>query len=150
MLRTSFTHRPLSLGRHVLVSAIAATLAAAAAPAVAQQGDAQPRTLRKVDVQADADAGYKPERASSPKYTEPLRDIPQTVQVVPAKVIEDQNQFSLYEMLRNVPGITFSAAEGGNSFGDAINLRGNRAENDIQVDCIRDSAQTSRTHPFKL
>ncbi len=151
MLRKSFTHRPLSLGRHVLVSAIATTLAAAAAaPAVAQQGDTQPRTLRKVDVQADADAGYKPERASSSKYTEPLRDTPQTVQVVPAKVIEDQNQFSLYEMLRNVPGITFSAAEGGNSFGDAINLRGNRADNDIQVDGIRDSAQTSRTDPFNL
>ncbi|HEY0915701.1 MAG TPA: TonB-dependent receptor plug domain-containing protein, partial [Solimonas sp.] len=93
---------------------------------------------------------YKPEKPASPKYTEPLRDIPQTIQVIPAKVIEDQNQLTLRDMLGNVPGITFGAAEGGNGFGDNITLRGARVDGDIFVDGIRDGAQTARVDPFNL
>lgn len=92
----------------------------------------------------------KIEKPSSAKYTEPLLNTPQTVQIISSKVIEAQNQLSLRQMLSNVPGITFGAAEGGNGFGDNITLRGSRIENDIQLDGVRDSAQTARSDPFNL
>lgn len=114
---------------------------------------ATPRTaveLPAVKVQGQTQNEYKPEKPASTKYTEPLRDIPQTIQIIPAKVIEDQNQLTLRQMLSNVPGITFGAAEGGNGFGDNITFRGARIENDIQLDGLRDSAQTARTDPFNL
>ncbi len=51
-------------------------------------------------------------------------------------------------MLRqNVPGITFGAGEGG-SYGDSINIRGFSATNDIAVDGVRQSANTTHTDPF--
>lgn len=106
--------------------------------------------LPSVTVEAQRINEYKPEKPASAKYTEPLLNIPQTVQIVPAKVIQDQNQLTLRDMLGNVPGITFGAAEGGNGFGDNITLRGARVDSDIYVDGIRDSAQTSRVDPFNL
>lgn len=106
--------------------------------------------LKEVKVEATAENPYRAPASASGKYTEPLRDVPQTVQVVTRQLIEDQNQLSLRQMLSNVPGITFGAAEGGNGFGDNITFRGSRIENDIQLDGIRDSAQTARSDPFNL
>jgi catecholate siderophore receptor len=112
----------------------------------------QPTRLPEVKVKEQQETvnEYKSEKPSSPKYTEALLDTPQTVQIITRKAIEDQNQLSLRQMLSNVPGITFGAAEGGNGFGDNITFRGSRIENDIQLDGIRDSAQTARTDPFNL
>src|SRR5687767_4739670 len=45
---------------------------------------------------------YKPEAVQSPRYTEPLRDIPQTISVVPRAVIDQQNATTLRDVLRNV------------------------------------------------
>ena len=100
--------------------------------------------------QGESTNEYKADKPASVKYTELLLDTPQTVQIITSKVIEQQNQLSLRQMLSNVPGITFGAAEGGNGFGDNITLRGSRIENDIQLDGIRDAAQTARTDPFNL
>ncbi|WP_240530663.1 TonB-dependent receptor plug domain-containing protein, partial [Pseudomonas aeruginosa] len=41
----------------------------------------------------------------------PLLDTPQTVTVVPQKVIQEQNALSLRQVLSNVSGITFNAGE---------------------------------------
>lgn len=87
---------------------------------------------------------------SSPKYTAPLRDTPQTISVVPQKVMREQNLLSLRDVLSTLPGITFGAGEGGGGFGDSINLRGFSANNDIQLDGVRDSAQYSRSDTFNL
>ncbi len=98
----------------------------------------------------DQEQSYKVDEVSSPKYTAPLRDTPQTITVVPHQVIEDQNLLTMRDILSTVPGITFGAGEGGGGYGDSINLRGFSANNDIQVDGVRDSAQYSRTDPFNL
>ena len=131
----------------------AALIATFGIPMAATAQDTVPATqLPEVQVREATESPneYKPEKPASPKYTAPLLDTPQTVQIITSKVIEDQNQLSLRQMLSNVPGITFGAAEGGNGFGDNITLRGSRIENDIQVDGIRDSAQTARTDPYNL
>ena len=83
----------------------------------------------------------------SPKYVAPLRDIPQTIAVVPRTVIEAQGATTLSEALRNVPGITLQAGEGGgasNTAGDMFNLRGFNAANSLFVDGVRDDGLISR------
>ncbi len=83
----------------------------------------------------------------SPKYVAPLRDIPQTIAIVPRAVIEAQGATTLSEALRNVPGITLQAGEGGgasNTAGDMFNLRGFNAANSLFVDGVRDDGLVSR------
>lgn len=86
---------------------------------------------------------------SSPRYTEPLRNLPQTITVIPKEIIEQQGATSLAEVLRNVPGMTMTAGEGGAPAGDNLTLRGNSARNDIFVDGVRDLSPQSRD-PFNL
>lgn len=84
---------------------------------------------------------------SSPKYVVPVRDIPQTVAVITRAVMETQAVTTLSEALRNVPGITMQAGEGGgasNTSGDMFNLRGFNASNSIFVDGVRDDGLVSR------
>jgi catecholate siderophore receptor len=75
---------------------------------------------------------------SSPKYTEPLRDIPQTINVITKDVMAQQGATTLRDVLRNVPGITFQAGEGGVPAGDQLTIRGFSARTDMFVDGVRD------------
>ena len=85
---------------------------------------------------------YKPETLQSPRYTEPLRDVPQTITVVPRAVIEQQNATTLRDVLRNVPGISFQAGEGGVPAGDNLSIRGFNGRTDLFVDGVRDFGVT--------
>ena len=86
---------------------------------------------------------------SSPKYTEPLRNTPQTIAIIPKTVIEQQSATTLRDVLRNVSGLTITAGEGGNPAGDNLTLRGFTARNDIFVDGVRDLSPQSRD-PFNI
>lgn len=90
------------------------------------------------------------EHSASSKYVAPLLDTPQTITVVSPKVIQEQQALSLRQVLSNVSGITFNAGEGGGGSGDSINIRGFSANSNIQIDGLRDSAQTSRTDTFNV
>ncbi|HWA88237.1 MAG TPA: TonB-dependent siderophore receptor [Opitutus sp.] len=81
---------------------------------------------------------------TSPKFTEPLRDVPQTVVVIPDSVYVQQAATSLRDVLRNTPGITFVAGEGGNAPGDNLFIRGFSARNDVFIDGVRDPGVVSR------
>ena len=82
---------------------------------------------------------------ASPKFTAPLRDVPQTISIIPQAVIQQQGATTLRDVLRNVPGITFQAGEGGGGLpGDTFSLRGFSAGNDMFVDGIRDTGGYSR------
>ncbi|MEM9246831.1 MAG: TonB-dependent receptor plug domain-containing protein, partial [Cyanobacteria bacterium P01_F01_bin.153] len=53
------------------------------------------------------DEGYSPSSASTATRTDtPLRDVPQSIQVIPRQVIEDQGITRIGEALRNVSGVT--------------------------------------------
>jgi catecholate siderophore receptor len=78
-----------------------------------------------------------PEVISSPKYTELLRDTPQTVSVVSQQVMQEQGVTTLRDALRNVAGISLAAGEGG-AQGDNLTIRGFTARNDIFLDGMRD------------
>jgi catecholate siderophore receptor len=80
----------------------------------------------------------------SPKYTQPLRDTPQTITIIPREIIDQQGSTSLRDTLRNAPGITLMAGEGGAAPGDNLLIRGFAARNDVYVDGARDSGVLSR------
>lgn len=104
-------------------------------------------TLQEVQVQATKDSGYTPVQLESPKYTAPLAETTQTIQVINEQVLKDQSATTLSEALRNVPGAgTFNAGEGngGPTMGDAIYMRGFDASNSIYVDGVRDLGTISR------
>jgi catecholate siderophore receptor len=101
-------------------------------------------TTENVEVRDDSKI-----QAVSPKYTEPLLNTPQTISVISKEVIEEQGATTLRDVLRNVPGITITAGEGGNPAGDNLTLRGFSARNDIFIDGVRDISPQSRD-PFNL
>jgi catecholate siderophore receptor len=90
-----------------------------------------------------------PSTVSSPKYTAPLTNVPQTITVIPKTVIEQQGATTLRDVLRNVSGLTMTAGEGGTPAGDNLTLRGFSARNDVFVDNVRDLGPQSRD-PFNL
>jgi len=121
------------------------TLAIAVAIAAPALASADETTLATVDVNAAAQP-YKAERASSPKFTEPLVDTPQTIQVITEQLAKEQGATTLTEALRNSPGVgTFYLGENGNTTtGDAIFMRGFDTSNSIYVDGVRDIGSISR------
>lgn len=96
------------------------------------------------EVVVTGSADYAPGNSSlGGKTPALLRDIPQTVTVINRQVLNAQAANSMTEALRNVPGITIAAGEGG-AIGDNINLRGFSARTDIFMDGFRDRGQYTR------
>jgi catecholate siderophore receptor len=128
----------------LLAAAIVSCLNAGAAQAEAAS-DPEPKQLAKIAVGAEEES-YKTDVASSPKYTQPLRDTPQTIAVIPASVIKEQAATTLRDVLRNSPGITFQAGEGGGGLpGDQnFSMRGFSARNSLFIDGVRDTGAYAR------
>lgn len=101
----------------------------------------QPTTLGTVAVQ-DSVEPY----AASPKFTQPLQDTPQTIQVIDQALFHQQGATTLTEALRNSAGVgTFYAGENGNTTtGDAVYMRGFDTSGSIFADGIRDLGSISR------
>jgi catecholate siderophore receptor len=76
-------------------------------------------------------------------FTTTFHDTPQNVTVVPQQVLTDQAVNNLQDALKNVPGITLNAGEGG-THGDNINLRGFAASDDFFLDGLRDTGFYTR------
>ena len=91
------------------------------------EADKPPKVEEFVAVTAEA-----PRPApSSPNHTEPLRDTPQTIVIIPQGVLREQGATSLRDALRNTPGIALTAGEGGTAPGDNLLIRGFSARNDV-------------------
>ena len=116
------------------------TSANTGANAVADSG-----TLPTIGVAAQAEQqDFQAERSSvGAKTPTALRDIPQTVTVINKNLLASQGATSFTDALRNAPGVTIGAAEGG-QIGNNINLRGFTAQNDIYLDGFRDRNQYYR------
>jgi catecholate siderophore receptor len=95
--------------------------------------------LPQVDVEAAEPANTLRRAVPISRLPGTVQDTPQTVNVIPREVLEQQNVTTLEQALRNVPGITMSAGEGnGGVAGDQFRIRGFAAQNDIYVDGLRD------------
>lgn len=99
------------------------------------------RVLAPVSVRDSAiseDKIYNPSVSKSGTKTDaPLRDIPQTINVISAQVIRDQAATSLQDVLRNVPGVSLSSGDGQR---DQVSIRGFTAIADQFVDGFRDDS----------
>ncbi|HKQ12262.1 MAG TPA: TonB-dependent siderophore receptor [Steroidobacteraceae bacterium] len=125
----------------------AATVLAAAAEdsqaGASRQNRRRGQTLEEITVEGQK---YRNE-VSSPKYTAELVNVPQTVVVIPKTVFREQAAVTLSDVLRNTPGITLLAGEGGgasNTAGDSFFMRGFDATNSIFIDGVRDQGAYSR------
>lgn len=103
------------------------------------------KTLSPVTVTATAESqdGLRATRTRVGRVVQDPHDVPQSVVTVTRSLMDDQDVNTLREALRNVPGISFNAAEGGRS-GDNMMLRGFYTFGDIYLDGIRDTAQYNR------
>lgn len=71
------------------------------------------------------------------RYPVPLLDTPQSITTISQATMQEQGATTLRDTLRNAPGISLAAGEGG-SQGDNLTLRGFTARNDIFLDGMRD------------
>ena len=123
----------------------AAILAFHAGPAAAQTAAEPTATLPTVKVEDAAAGGIKADTVQSPKFTQPLIDTPQTINVVKKELMQQQGALTLTDALRLTPGITFQQGENGNTTsGDAVFLRGFDTQGSIFVDNIRDISPATR------
>ncbi|MBE7385423.1 MAG: TonB-dependent siderophore receptor [Leptolyngbya sp. SIO1E4] len=85
-------------------------------PGVAQAGE-DDEALRIV-VTGEEDRGYAESNTTTATRTDtPLIEIPQSIQVIPEAVLEDQQVIRLNDALRNVPGVV-----PGNNFGGGLDI----------------------------
>lgn len=101
--------------------------------------------LPEVSVKAAKEVPFKADESANNKFTKPLLDTPQTVQVIKKELLREQGVFSLTDALRNTPGITIQLGENGNtSAGDTFSMRGFNASNQLFLDGIRDLGAVTR------
>ena len=92
-----------SANRAGLLTAVSLASLMGATAASGQEGALQ---LPTIDVTGEQ-GGYQATQQSINRLQTPLKDTPQTVNVVPQQVIQEQRAVSMEDALRSVPGITF-------------------------------------------
>ena len=122
-------------------SAIVSSLSMMAGNAIAQDQVAKLDTIR---IQAATEQSLKVDQSANTKFIAPLLDTPKSVSVISKQLIQDTQVTTLSDALRNVPGITLGAGEGGNPNGDRPFIRGYSSESSIYVDGIRNSTSQNR------
>ena len=131
--------------RRLVALAVGLALSATAGTRTARAQESEAKEMPKISVKDAADDPYKVSESASRKYTAPLRDTPATLSVIPRAVIEERGAASLRDVLRNTPGITFQAGEGGAVPGDQnFTMRGFSARNSLFIDGIRDTGAYTR------
>ncbi|MET3652375.1 catecholate siderophore receptor Fiu [Dyella japonica] len=149
------TRNALSVATATLMTGLAMAQPTLAADAPADTGTTNPATttntnapknLPGVSVEASAVSDYKVDNLQSSKYTQPILDTTQTVNVISKDLFLQQGATTLTEALRNSPGVgTFYVGENGTtSTGDAIYMRGFDTSGSIFVDGVRDLGTISR------
>lgn len=135
-----------SIFRSVLCASTAHSLLVVAllsSPAHAQDQSLGSVTVTDTPIDdSEAQTSYKVSRSISATRTDtPLIDVPQSVNVISVKQIEDQAANSIGDAIRYVPGV-FSAQGEGNR--ETLVFRGNSTTGDFFVDGVRDDVQTYR------
>lgn len=136
-----FKRRPLAAA----VFMAFATPQVALAQLVAQQPAAPAeQTLPQINVRGVQDHFRTDSNGSAMGTETPMRDVPQFINTVPQSLIRSQNATSIGDALRNVPGITYAAAEGGVQANFVYYMRGFPVNQDIFLDGLRDMGEYNR------
>lgn len=141
MTQCTIDHSPILAGTRLKPLVAALVCITASSMSYAQSSNETAPTLKTVQVKGQAEA----QAPSSPKFTAPLVDTPQTLQIIPEEVFTQQGAQNLTDVLANTPGISFNAGENGFSTGNSnFSLRGFDTSGSIFVDGARDSGSYSR------
>ena len=114
-----------------------------AVPHTAYANDAAEREYLPSDIIVSAKVeGYVIDDGSTATKTPtPLIDVPQSVSVITADQLEDQNITQMGDALRFVPGVSLETGEGHR---DEVFIRGQETTADFYLDGLRDDAQYYR------
>lgn len=132
--------------------AVPAPEAPPAAPAPEPQ--TKQEDLLEFEVRAEEEAGgYDvPDATTATKTDTPLRDIPQSIQVVPQQVLKDQNITRIEDATRNVSSVTQRKGNGG--INDDYIIRGFAATEELRngfkiIDAYENPANIERVEVLK-
>ncbi|MFA5630489.1 MAG: TonB-dependent siderophore receptor [Porticoccaceae bacterium] len=148
-MNTSSHEREMSVRKSRMKPLVAAIICASYG-ALAQAQDASDRAAegqdRSTKLQAVEVRGeYLRQTVSSEKFTAPLIDTPQTLQIIPQEVFAQQGAQTLTDVLNNTPGISFNAGENGfSTSNNNFSLRGFDTSGSIFIDGARDSGSYTR------
>ncbi len=118
------------------ISATEAGLILSIVLGIAQVGETD--DALRIVVTGEEDEGYNPSSATTATRTDtPLRDIPQSIQIIPQEVIRDQQAANLTEVLRNV-GITQGVNPSGRGAFSLPVIRGFDSSDNIVRDGLAD------------
>lgn len=106
-------------------------------PNFADAAEEKTKQLPTVTVIDSRSGSYRATESGNGKITGNLLDTPRTITTVTRQLMDDQGTTKVSDALRNVPGISLAAGEGGNQ-GDNLMIRGFSARNDFFVDGMRD------------
>lgn len=137
-MKITFKLRPHHAALLLAVAAITAQATEEKSKAVTSEEAILPEVTVKATVETQAESRYQPVTTkTAAKVEAALRDIPQTVNVIPEELFRDQGARSMQDVLRNVPGIGLSNGDGQR---DQVNIRGFSAIADQFIDGVRDDA----------
>jgi len=133
-----FKRTPIATAMAILFSA-SGTVSAQTAPA-------PEKTLPEVKVQSapEGEAFRTDTTRGATRTDTPLRDIPQFINIIPRTLLESQGAKTLQDALRNVPGISYAAPEGGTQANYLYYLRGFPAGGNLYLDSVRDLGEYNR------
>ena len=129
----------LMMGGAIGVTAAGIAVAQTAAPSPAAPASTD-TTIRLQPLNVEGTGGrteYQSTVPALPKLSQPLLDTPQSINVIPQQLIQDQGITATRDALRMVPGVSLAAGEAG-AQGDNLTLRGFTARNDFFLDGMRD------------
>lgn len=123
---TKSYHNPTLFVLSLLTLALNQVVYAQESEAV-QVGDAATE-LEMVQIRATSDTGYSVKNSSSATKTDtPIKQIPQSIQVIPRQLMDDQQNVTIGESLKNVSGVVTNHEFSTPSF-EATKARGFKAE----------------------
>jgi catecholate siderophore receptor len=139
MLATTMNTRAVrKLGTVSILALLAAMASSPAFGAESADGEAAAAGSGRDDIVVTAtNPEYRTPDTTALKIDAPLRDIPQTIDVIPAQVMRDQRALSLQDAVKNVAGIGMATGDGQR---DQFVIRGNIAYGDLFIDGVRDDA----------
>jgi len=126
-----------AMSRPVVLVCAALPLAVLTLPAHAADAAGTEAGDRDTIIVTGARDSYVQGDTTAAKIPAPLRDIPQSIVVVPSQVLLDQRALSLQDALKNVPGVSFASGDGQR---DQVSIRGFTAIADQFVNGFRDDA----------
>lgn len=127
----------------VLTAAVASAEEGASSNETAESsGAARDTQLSTVYVTGKRPDGYNVDRSTSAMRTDTaLRDIPQSMTLIPSALIRDQSMQSMTDVIRYAPGVGTSQGENNR---DTVVLRGTTSTSDFFVNGVRDDVQYFR------